>query len=348
MFKQSFFIKTVFYYNTQKPNYQPSLFRIFFQEDPFLWNTFLFAAYRMDRCTALYFLLKEVSFMSITAGQQAYLQELLSHEYTFTEEQQPAIRQAICCYATTAYTQQEIDWLISFPQSLLLYFYVPCGRKQFACHYRLWLNCLEHAIYREDSCLEAVCINPDPSSSQKLLALQKEEDGTYTAVPLPQLSYSKAAASNNSLSVSHWTWQETQLSFQGFLQTVSKKQPIAEPAESLTWVDLRQQAQLFSMVKESYSFSAFSDGIPRPSHWEQLQELLSTKPQTTKPKPKHCSQPHRWLQQPPVSPFAMGSHWMKQMQQTLSNSIPTSGRPSTLPPQIPSFPWLSKKSHRRP
>ena len=47
--------------------------------------------------------------MSLTAGQQQYLLELLSHEYVLTEEQQPVVRQAVCRYATTVYDSR--NWI---------------------------------------------------------------------------------------------------------------------------------------------------------------------------------------------------------------------------------------------
>lgn len=100
--------------------------------------------------------------MSLTAGQKQYLLELLSHEYVLTAEQQPIVRQAICRYATTVYDQQELDFLVSLPQSLAICLYYQCGKQSFARQYGLWLNCLEHSIFQEMDGLEAVLLNPTP------------------------------------------------------------------------------------------------------------------------------------------------------------------------------------------
>ena len=57
--------------------------------------------------------------MSLTTGQHQYLLEFLSHEYVLEQTHHFAVRQAICRYATTAYDQSELDFLLNLAQSPL-------------------------------------------------------------------------------------------------------------------------------------------------------------------------------------------------------------------------------------
>lgn len=54
-----------------------------------------------------------------------------------------------------------------------------------------------------------------------------------------------------------------------------------EETEVLNWCDLLQQARLFTMVKETYLFTAYSKGLPRPSGWQQMKQLPAVKKRPT-------------------------------------------------------------------
>lgn len=268
--------------------------------------------------------------MSLTAGQQQYLLELLSHEYVLTEEQQPVVRQAVCRYATTVYDQQELDFLISLPQSLAICLYYQCGKQSFARQYGLWLNCLEHSMFQEMDGLEAVLLNPDPTGSEKLLALVRQADQTLEVLPLPQLSFSKQP---QTAGCSRWTLQEARASMCQFLQYAHSGASCQEDAELLSWCDLLQQARLFPMVKETYLFTAYSKGLPRPSGWQQMAQLPTVK---KRPAPV----PHSWIYQPPAHPFAPERKLMQQMKHSFSTLQP---RPLRLP-ELPAPPTLKLNS----
>lgn len=246
--------------------------------------------------------------MSLTAGQKQYLLELLSHEYVLTAEQQPIVRQAICRYATTVYDQQELDFLVSLPQSLAICLYYQCGKQNFARQYGLWLNCLEHSIFQEMDGLEAVLLNPDPTGSEKLLALVRQDDQTLEAIPLPQFPFSNQP---QAAGCSRWTLREARDSMSQFLQYAHSGANCQEEAEALSWCDLLQQARLFTMVKETYLFTAYNKGLPRPSGWQQMGQLPAVK---KRPAPT----PHSWMYQPPAHPFAPERKLMQQMKQSFS------------------------------
>lgn len=280
--------------------------------------------------------------MSLTTGQREYLLELLSHEYVLTGEQQPLVRQAICRYATTVYDQKELDYLVSMPQSPAAYLYYQCGRQSFARQYGLWLNCLEHNIFQEIDGLQAVLINPDPTGSEKLLAILCQNDEQPEVVPLPQLKFSNQT---QIAGCSRWTLQECRESMQQFLQ-YARNGSSCQQIEPLTWSDLLQQARLFPLVKASYTFAGYSAGLPKPSNYQQL-VLWAAKNQ-----PKTMPQ-RSWLYQPPAAPFATELKMMQQMKNSFTALQHT--RPPKLPvfpapPQIPlgglpPFPF-SKKQHR--
>ena len=97
--------------------------------------------------------------MSLTTGQHQYLLELLSHEYVLEQTHHFAVRQAICRYATTAYDQSELDFLLNLAQSPAACLYYHSSKQGFACQYGLWLNCLEHSIYQH---------KPPPTNFKKL------------------------------------------------------------------------------------------------------------------------------------------------------------------------------------
>lgn len=279
--------------------------------------------------------------MSLTAGQKQYLLELLSHEYVLTEEQQQAVRQAICRYATTVYDQQELDFLVSLPQSPAICLYYHCGKQNFARQYGLWLNCLEHNIYQEIAGLEAVLLNPDPTGSEKLLAIVRQEDDTLEVSPLPQLKFSEQP---QTAYCSCWTLQEARSSMVQFLQYADTGASCQRESEVLTWNDLRQQARLFPMVKENYLFADYAAGLPKPSGWQQLSQLPSAH-KTRRPAQRG------WIYQPPANPFAAEIRLMQKMKQSFSalqQNRPFQMPPVPAPPQFPSgamppFPFAPKR-----
>lgn len=275
--------------------------------------------------------------MSLTAGQKQYLLELFSHEYVLTEEQRPAVRQAICRYATTVYDQQELDFLLSLPQSPAICLYYQCARQRFARQYGLWLNCLEHSIFQELEGLEAVLVNPDPTGSEKLLAVIRQGEA-LEVVPLPQLRFSDQP---QSAGCSRWSLHEARESMGQFLQYARMGASCQEDAEALTWCDFLQQARLFSMVKDTYVFAAYSQGLPQLSSWQQLKQLPAVK--------KHSAPVQRsWMYQPPVNPFASQR---KLLQQIKRSFLALPQRPFSLPAPPPNkfgaaFPFPFPAKHR--
>lgn len=276
--------------------------------------------------------------MSLTAGQKQYLLELFSHEYVLTAEQQPAVRQAICRYATTVYDQQELDFLLSLPQSPAICLYYQCGRQRFARQYALWLNCLEHSIFQELEGLEAILVNPDPTSSEKLLAVIRQEEEALEVLPLPQLKFSNQP---QSAGCSRWTLQEARASMGQFLQYAYKGANCQADAEALTWCDFLQQARLFPMVKETYIFTAYGQGLPQLNSWQQLKQLPTAKKQ---------SAPVRrgWMYQPPVNPFASEQKFLQQIKQSFL-TLPQRPFPLPAPPRTKfgaAFPFPFPAKHR--
>lgn len=259
--------------------------------------------------------------MSLTTGQREYLLELLSHEYVLTEKQKPLVRQAICRYATTVYDQKELDYLVSMPQSPAAYLYYQCGKESFARQYGLWLNCLEHNIFQEIDDLQAILINPDPTGSEKLLAVLCRDDEQLEVIPLPQLKFSNQA---QAAGCSRWTLQECRQSMQQFLR-YARSGSGAQQIEPLTWPDLLQQARLFPMVKESYVFAGYTTGLPKPSNYQQLVLWAAKNQQNNVPQ-------RGWLHQPPAKPFATETKMVQQMKKSLTTLQ------HTRPPQLPSLP----------
>lgn len=281
--------------------------------------------------------------MSLTAGQQEYLLEMLSHEYVLSAQQQPLIRQAICRYATTVYDQNELDYLVSMPQSPAACLYYQCSKQSFARQYGLWLNCLEHAIFQEIDGLQAILLNPDPTSSEKLLAILSQNNGQEEVIPLPQLKFSKQ---QQVAGCSRWTLQECRYSMQQFLQFAHQGTACLQ-AEPLTWSDLLQQAHLFSLVKPSYTFVSADKGIARPSNYQQLIQWAAHSQQ------QKLSQ-RSWLYQPPVKPFIAERNTLRQIKQTLAALPPVPPTLQRMPlptPQLPSAKLsllpVPPKLHRR-
>lgn len=283
--------------------------------------------------------------MSLTLGQKEYLLELLSHEYVLSAEQQPAVRQAICRYATTVYSRQELDTLLTMPQSLAICLYYHCNRQAFAKQYGLWLNCLEHAIYQEMDGMEAVIINPDPTGCEKLLALTRQADGQLIAEPLPQLRFVNQPKDD----CSRWTLQEAQASMRQFLQFAYQANSCQQEAEALSWTVLYQHAQLFPLVKETYLFIERAAGLPKPSNWKQLQQLSSP---SNKPTIHHPVKRQSWIYQPPADPFAAEKKLIKQIKNSFTNlhqnrpiPMPNLPKPPIFPSQIrPPFSFRNCKS----
>lgn len=279
--------------------------------------------------------------MSLTTGQKEYLLELLSHEYVLTEDQQLVIRQAICQYATTVYDQQELDFLISMPQSLAACLYYQGGKQSFSRQYALWLNCLEHSIYQEIDGLQAVLINPDPTSSQKILAIVEKEECDLEVIPLPQLKFINQQQTTD---CSRWTLIEARESFFLFMQYAHNSSSYTQTNESMTWTELLQQARLFTMVKETYVFSGRAAGLPKPSTWQQLNQL--TVPHTPKATNKRS-----WIYQPPANPFSAEmklAHQVKQsfssLQQNKSFHLPEFPAPPRFSfGALPPFPFAPKR-----
>lgn len=270
--------------------------------------------------------------MSIHAGQQQYLLELLSHEYVLTEEEKPVVRQAICRYATTVYDQSELEFLLTLPQSPTACLYYPCNIQQFSMQYSLWLNLLEYAIYSDSTDLESVLLNPDPTSAEKLLAIHRNADNNLEIIPLPQLQFISSTSNSkkqHTTNISQWTLQEARTSFQLFLQLArSNGEPVN--AESLSWCELLQQARLFSLTKDTYLFSASS--LPFPSAGAWLQQLTPSNSHTNTI--NSCT----WLGQPPGSPFTGNSNFFNNIKQSLSSiSFPVL---YPLPGRFPSFPTI--------
>lgn len=269
--------------------------------------------------------------MSLTTGQHQYLLELLSHEYVLEQTHHFAVRQAICRYATTAYDQSELDFLLNLAQSPAACLYYHSSKQGFAYQYGLWLNCLEHSIYQEMDGLQAVLLNPDPTGSEKLLAVIQKENCEIEVRPLPQLPFSNQLQTVN---CSRWTLQDAHMSMQQFLRYAKSGAACQCDAEPLTWCELLQQARLFPMVKENYQFTCFSAGTAMPLWWQQLQSL---------PQPQKRPQPQRgWIYQPPANPFAPEMNLMKHMKQSFTHLQQT--RPISFPP----FPTLSQPSHVSP
>lgn len=115
--------------------------------------------------------------------------------------------------------------------------------QSFARQYGLWLNCLEHNIFQEIDGLQAVLINPDPTGSEKLLAILCQNDEQPEVVPLPQLKFSNQT---QAAGCSRWTLQECRESMQQFLQ-YARSGSSCQQIEPLTWSDLLQQARLFPL-----------------------------------------------------------------------------------------------------
>ena len=268
--------------------------------------------------------------MSLTSGQGEYLLELLSHEYVLTEEQQPVVRQAICQYATTVYDRSELDYLISMPQSPAACLYLQYGKQNFARQYGLWLNCLEHNIFQEIDGLEAILLNPDPTGSEKILAVIRQNTSELTITPLPQLKFSNQKPIAG---CSRWTLQEARQSMYQFLQYARCSHNEPPEIETSTWSDLLQQAHLFSIVKENYQFTEYSTGLPKPSNYQQLQQMAV-------PKRRPQQQKRSWMYQPPANPFAAELKLMQNMKKSISSFHPTDTfhmPPFPAPAQRPAF-----------
>lgn len=295
--------------------------------------------------------------MSFTAGQHQYLLELLSHEYVLTADQQPVVRQAICRYATTVYDQAELEFLLTLPQSPAACLYYHCSTRQFSQQYSLWLNVLEHAICQEMPGLEAVLLNPDPTSSQKLLALCRNSDYCLEAVPLSQLWFAPACADASAQQTpnaddgtrSRWTLQDARHSFRCFLQLAHCGMGPVE-AEPLTWCDLLQQARLFPMVKDTYQMPVSYLPAPSASTWlAQLMPAHTGKHQSKAGSPSGHPSASPWLSQPPARPFQMEHSLFQTMKQLFSQIQPPAiqppamqrpaiPRPAVQPVRLPAFP----------
>lgn len=292
--------------------------------------------------------------MPLTSGQQEYLLELLSYEYFIPEECQPAVKEAIVKYANTSYSQEDLDFLVKSPQSLaaLLCFHEPNQLQNFAVYYALWLNCLEHCIYQNNAEVEAICINPDPTSQQKLLAIsrieppadeQTENDQAqpqWQVTALPLLSFPAAEDSTRSCYHSQWTYPAASQSLQQFLDYAHQEQHYGLLASKpSTWRDLYQQAKLFPLVKDNYQFTDKSLGLMPPSNLQWIRQVTAANRQQSKSK-HHGKQtqyrPASVFYQRPAHPFAAEM----QLFQQLKHHLPPMKLPNmTMPPAppMPSF-----------
>lgn len=275
--------------------------------------------------------------MQLTSGQQEYLLELLSYEYVIPEEYSEAVKNAIRRYATASYTDEELDFLVSSPQSLaaLLSYHSPRQMQAFANQYALWLNCLEQSIYQDDPTLEAIIINPDPTSDQKLLAVHQKED-TYQVNPVPQLMFSAGENQHRSLYHSQWSYQDAMKSLEHFMDYAHQEQRYSQlESRTLSWPQLFQQAKLFTMVKDGYVFADKAMGLLTPSNLQFLQQLAGTlqsqRPKTAKSRPNANASKMYYRYAPPAHPFTAELQLAKKIKNKL-NQLPAPPLPQlTLP-----------------
>ena len=124
--------------------------------------------------------------MELSRGQQEYLLALLSAEYTIPEPYRDSVKEAIERYSTTQYTDDELDFLLSTPQSLaaVLLLNTTDSLQTFARYFALWANCMEYNALDGNSLMEATLINPDPTSRQKLLQIIDTGGSDFAPIPM--------------------------------------------------------------------------------------------------------------------------------------------------------------------
>ncbi len=117
-------------------------------------------------------------------------------------------------------------------------------------------------------------LNPDPTGSEKILAIIRQNTSELTITPLSQLKFSNQKPIAG---CSRWTLQEARQSMYQFLQYARCSHNETPEIETSTWSDLLQQARLFSIVKENYQFTEYTTGLPKPSNYQQLQQMAAPK-----------------------------------------------------------------------
>ena len=241
--------------------------------------------------------------MRLTKGQMEYMLELLSGEYFLPKEYQIYVKDAVKHYGIRRYSEEELDFLVSLPQSLTADFYLnQASFKQFCQRFLLWVNVLEYAIYDERTDTIAFLPNPDWSSPYKLFKITcQKENIQIVAVPLIALtntSKAKIAKTNKNghFLTSHWEEEQIRELLEDFL-AFAKRNTLKIPHDGsdylsilednikrtkemrTSWLKLRENAPCFTQIEPNYTFSQRDLGLITPSNIEFI-SLLNSRSKT--------------------------------------------------------------------
>ncbi len=314
--------------------------------------------------------------MELSRGQQEYLLALLSAEYTIPEPYRDSVKEAIERYSTTQYTDDELDFLLSTPQSLaaVLLLNTTDSLQTFARYFALWANCMEYNALDGNSLMEATLINPDPTSRQKLLQIIDTGD-RYQVVPAPELRYMPTPRQQETLEleqnptrrikpaplVSALSYRTLDGLMREFLTYADQKDVLPAAGErqdgkdylyrldqelqrtaskQFTWSELRQQALQLPLVNSTYQWSDRQDGLIVPSNIAFINHLnaLPAKGHHT----SASAQPKRPAQAAPASPFRLIDQFFAQ----LSPRRMAKNLSQMRPPKLPPFPFPTPNKQR--
>lgn len=316
--------------------------------------------------------------MELSRGQQEYLLELLSAEYTIPEPYRDSVKEAIQRYSTTSYTDEELDFLMSTPQSLaaVLLLNTTDSLQAFARYFALWTNCMEYNALDSNSLMEATLINPDPTSRQKLLQVIGTGDH-YQVVPAPELRYMPTPRQQEALALeqsptrrlkpaplaSAFSYRTLEDLMHEFLTYADQKDVLPAAGErqdpknylyrldqelqrtaskQFTWSDLRQQALQLPLVNSTYQWNDRQDGLIVPSNIAFINHLNALPAKghhaSTTTQPKRPAQ----TQAAPASPFRFIDQFIAQ----LSPRRMMKNLGQMRPPKLPPFPFPAPNKQR--
>ena len=313
--------------------------------------------------------------MELTRGQQEYLLELLSAEYTIPEPYRDSVKEAIKRYSSAQYSDDELDFLLSAPQSLaaVLLLNTTDSLQAFARYFALWANCIEYNALDGNSLMEATLINPDPSSRQKLLQVIDTGDH-YQVVPAPELRYMPNPRQQETLNLeqsptrrlkpaplasalSYRTLEGLMHEFLSYadqndvLPTANRQQNPQDylyrleqelqrtASKQFSWSDLRQQALQLPLINSTYQWNDRQDGLIVPSNIAFINHLNAL------PVKGHHNtipvQQSRPTQAAPASPFRVIDQFIAQLNPRRMMKNLSQLRPPKLPP----FPFPGPHQH---
>ncbi len=266
--------------------------------------------------------------MELSRGQQEYLIELLSGEYLIDEQWREPLKYAIAQHSTCIYDDDELEFLVSSPQSLsaVMRLNTTSSLDIFSKYFALWLNALEYNALDTNSLMEATIVNPDPTSRQKLLQiLDIGED--YQIVAVPEIRYMTTPRANDKLSdesmherrlrpipiVSAFSYNTFRQLLEAFLTFAQKGEDLLNPfsrANALeyardledalaytyenqsTWQKLRQRSLELPNINSTYLFPQREQGLMLPGNIEFINYLNAQPPKQTISKTHSTSQNH--------------------------------------------------------